>query len=134
MNSPAGRSRQVFLTAEWRDLAIVSYRVDPTLLHPYLPAGTELDLWHGEALVSVIGFRFLDTRVLGIGIPFHRNFDEVNLRFYVRSNHSGQVRHGALDHVFCQVTKGATRWVRQASSAHVLHERGQGASVQPTAL
>ena len=47
---------------------------------------------------------------------------------------TGQVRHGALNHVFGQVTNGATRWVRQASSAHVLHERGQGASVQPTAL
>ena len=94
MNSAAGRSRKVFLTAEWRHLAMVSYRVDPTILHPYVPAGTELDLWNSEALVSVIGFRFLDTRVLGIGIPFHRNFDEVNLRFYVRSNRSGQVRHG----------------------------------------
>jgi hypothetical protein len=34
--------------------------------------------------VSVVGFQFLNTRVLGIPIPFHRNFEEVNLRFYVR--------------------------------------------------
>jgi uncharacterized protein YqjF (DUF2071 family) len=32
----------------------------------------------------MVGFRFLDTRVLGLPVPGHRDFDEVNLRFYVR--------------------------------------------------
>jgi len=34
--------------------------------------------------VSLVGFQFLETLVLGAPIPFHRHFDEVNLRFYVR--------------------------------------------------
>lgn len=63
---------------------MVNYAVDPAVLEPLVPAGTELDLWHDRAYVSVVGFRFLRTRVLGIPVPFHRNFDEVNLRFYVR--------------------------------------------------
>jgi uncharacterized protein len=73
-----------FLTAEWRDLAVLNFEVDSALLKPRIPPSTELDLWNGAALVSLVGFRFLDTRVLGVAIPFHRDFDEVNLRFYVR--------------------------------------------------
>jgi len=73
-----------FLTASWRDLAIINFEVDPALIAPHVPAGTELDLWRGKALLSLVGFRFLDTRVLGLSVPFHTSFDEVNLRFYVR--------------------------------------------------
>ncbi len=53
-------------------------------LEPLVPAGTELDSWHGETLVSLVGFLFTDTRLLGVPVPFHRTFEEVNLRFYVR--------------------------------------------------
>ena len=73
-----------FLTAEWRYLAMLNFEVDPTLLHPLVPTGTELDDWQGRTFVSVVGFLFLNTRVLGVAIPFHRNFEEINLRFYVR--------------------------------------------------
>lgn len=73
-----------FLTAQWRHLAMLNYAVDPAILTPHLPAGVELDAWHGTTYLSVVGFMFLGTRVLGLPIPFHRNFPEVNLRFYVR--------------------------------------------------
>jgi uncharacterized protein len=73
-----------FLTAAWRDLAMLNYEVPRRLLEPLVPAGTELDSFGGAVLASVVGFRFLDTRVLGIPVPGHRDFDEVNLRFYVR--------------------------------------------------
>jgi uncharacterized protein YqjF (DUF2071 family) len=77
-----------FLTAEWLDLAVLNFEIDPglidVLLKPWIPVGTELDLWNGIALVSLVGFRFVNTRVLGAAIPFHRDFDEVNLRFYVQ--------------------------------------------------
>jgi uncharacterized protein YqjF (DUF2071 family) len=58
----------VFLTAEWRDIAMLNYEVPPELLHPYVPHGTELDLLDGKALVSVVGFRFMRTRVLGVPV------------------------------------------------------------------
>jgi len=74
----------VFLTTEWRYLAMLSYAVDPALLEPHLPAGVELDLWCGRPYASVVGFVFRNTRLLGWPIPLHRNFPEVNLRFYVR--------------------------------------------------
>lgn len=63
---------------------MLNYEVDPALLVDLVPHGTELDAWQGRTYVSIVGFLFLDTRVLGIPIPFHRNFEEVNLRFYVR--------------------------------------------------
>jgi uncharacterized protein len=63
---------------------MLNYEVPPALLRPLVPSGTELDTWDGATLASMVGFRFLDTRVLGIPIPGHRDFDEINLRFYVR--------------------------------------------------
>jgi uncharacterized protein len=63
---------------------MLNYEVPPALLRPLVPPGTELDRWNGATLASMVGFRFLDTRVVGIPIPGHREFDEINLRFYVR--------------------------------------------------
>jgi uncharacterized protein YqjF (DUF2071 family) len=73
-----------FLTAEWRDVVLVNYEVARTRVEPFLPRGTRLDLHDGRALVSVVAFRFEDTRLLGLPVPFHRAFPEMNLRFYVR--------------------------------------------------
>jgi len=86
----------VFLTAEWRNLAILNYAVDPSLLQPHVPPGTELDFFEGKTYISLVGFRFLKTRVLGIPIPFHRDFDEVNLRFYVRRLIGTELRRGVV--------------------------------------
>ncbi|MGA3129375.1 MAG: DUF2071 domain-containing protein [Terracidiphilus sp.] len=77
-------SPKVFLTAEWKQLVMLNYAVDPDLLAPFVPAGTELDGCEGCIYVSLVGFQFNDTRVAGCAIPFHRSFEEVNLRFYVR--------------------------------------------------
>jgi uncharacterized protein YqjF (DUF2071 family) len=77
-------SPPIFLTAEWRYLAMLNYEIDPKILASFVPLGTELDFWNGKAFVSVVGFLFQNTRVFGMQIPFHRNFEEVNLRFYVR--------------------------------------------------
>ncbi len=92
MNTQASR----FLTAEWRNLAMLSFEIDPKVLQPLVPAGTELDDWQGRTFVSVVGFMFLNTRVFGVPIPFHRNFEEVNLRFYVRRKASDGWRRGVV--------------------------------------
>jgi hypothetical protein len=75
---------QPFLTAQWTELAMVSYAVRPASLRDFLPPRCELDLIDGDAFVSLVAFNFRDTRVLGIPWPGFRNFAEVNLRFYVR--------------------------------------------------
>jgi uncharacterized protein len=87
--------RRAFLTAEWRYLVMLNYEVPREVLAPLVPRGAELDTWHGRALCSIVGFRFLRTRVLGVPVPLHRDFDEVNLRFYVkRTMPDGEVRRG----------------------------------------
>jgi uncharacterized protein YqjF (DUF2071 family) len=90
------KPRSGFLTAEWRDLVVINYEVAPESLAARVPAGTELDLWQGRALVSAVGFQFLDTRIRGFAVPFHRNFDEINLRFYVKRRVGDDVRHGVV--------------------------------------
>lgn len=75
---------------------MLNFEVDPTVLRPFVPAGTELDDWQGKTFISVVGFMFLNTRVFGIPIPFHRNFEEVNLRFYVRRKASDGWRRGVV--------------------------------------
>ena len=99
-----------FLTAEWRKLAIANYIISPEVLKPFVPYGTELDFWQDRCYVSLIGFRFVNTRVLGIKVPFHVNFDEVNLRFYVRRKSDEGWRRGV---VFIKeiVPKPAITWV-----------------------
>jgi len=89
-------SPRPFLTARWRYLAMLNYEVPPEVLAPLVPRGTELDSWQGKTFASVVGFLFLDTRVRGFAIPWHRNFEEVNLRFYVRRQAEDGWRRGVV--------------------------------------
>ncbi|MDJ0841272.1 MAG: DUF2071 domain-containing protein [Acidobacteriota bacterium] len=85
-----------FLTARWSYLAMLSYVVPPEILEPFVPKGTRLDLFEGKALISMVGFLFQETRLKGVPVPFHRHFEEVNLRFYVRREVDGEVRRGVV--------------------------------------
>ena len=85
-----------FLTANWRYLAMLNFVVDPKIVAPLVPPGTELDFENGETFLSVVGFLFLDTRLLGLPIPLHRDFEEVNLRFYVRKESADTWRRGVV--------------------------------------
>jgi uncharacterized protein YqjF (DUF2071 family) len=88
--------RKPFLTAEWRWLAMLNYSVAPDVLEPFVPKGTVLDTFQGTAYVSMVGFLFLNTRVRGLSIPWHRDFEEVNLRFYVRRQAEEGWRRGVV--------------------------------------
>ncbi|MEO6720751.1 MAG: DUF2071 domain-containing protein [Ferruginibacter sp.] len=88
--------KATFLTAEWKDLVMANYVVDPKILQPYIPYKTEPDLYNGKAYVSLVGFMFANTKILGFRIPFHINFEEVNLRFYVRYLQSGIWKRGTV--------------------------------------
>jgi len=83
-----------FLTAEWHNLVMANYVVDPSLLEKRVPTGTSLDFHDGKLFVSLVGFMFLETKVLGIPVPFHINFEEVNLRFYVKRETPDEIRRG----------------------------------------
>lgn len=87
-------STRPFLRAQWRSLAMLNYEIDPAVLRPFVPAGTELDTWQGKHFVSVVGFMFLDTRLGRVAVPLHTNFPEVNLRFYVLRRVRNKWRRG----------------------------------------
>jgi uncharacterized protein len=90
-------SDRIFLSAEWRDLVMLNYELPPANLEPYVPRGTELDSFGGATFASLVGFRFLRTKLFGfLPLPFHTNFDEVNLRFYVRRRHGSTLRRGVV--------------------------------------
>lgn len=107
--APAG----AFLSARWVNLAMINYVIEPALLGPYVPAGTELDDWKGRTFVSMVGFLFEETSVLGMPALFHRNFEEVNLRFYVRRRTPEGWRRGV---VFIKeiVPKRLIAWIARA--------------------
>jgi uncharacterized protein len=85
-----------FLTAGWKNLLMANYQTDPAILKQYLPPRTELDDFNGIHYASLVGFLFMNTKVRGIGFPFHRTFQEVNLRFYVRYKDQAQWKRGVV--------------------------------------
>lgn len=85
-----------FLKAEWKNLIFINYEIDSTKLLKYLPFGTELDFWQGKTYVSIVAFDFRETAILGIKFPFHTNFEEINLRFYVKYKDGQNWKRGAV--------------------------------------
>lgn len=85
-----------FLSAAWRNLIMANYVVEPSLLKKYLPCKTELDTFNGEHYVSLVAFLFQNVKVRGIAFPFHTNFEEVNLRFYVRFKENNTWKRGVV--------------------------------------
>ena len=88
--------KRSFMKAEWNDLLFINYEINPKLLQKYVPKGTEIDLWNGKCYISLIGFMFEDVKILGVKIPFHVNFEEVNLRFYVKRFEDGKWKRGVV--------------------------------------
>jgi uncharacterized protein len=85
-----------FVTSVWRDLLLLNYAIEPGALAPWVPPGVELADYDGTTLVSLVGLRYTDTKLLGLPIPSHRRFEAVNLCFYVRRNAAGTWRQGVV--------------------------------------
>ena len=75
---------------------MANYEVPPEILANRLPSGVSLDFHDGKCFVSLVAFMFLETRVLKIPVPFHVNFEEVNLRFYVKRETAEESRRGVV--------------------------------------
>ncbi|WP_264521053.1 YqjF family protein [Flavobacterium sp. N1994] len=86
----------IFLKANWENIIMVNYEIDPEILFPYLPQGVELDLYEGKAYVSLVGFMFKDTKLFNITIPRLGTFEEINLRFYVKRKEEGVTKRGVV--------------------------------------
>jgi len=114
---------------------MLNYRVDPATLRALVPRGTELDDFRGDHFVSVVGFLFLGTKVRGVPVPFHRDFEEVNLRFYVRREARDELRRGVA-FVKELVPRRAIAWLARRSLQRELRSlcRCGIASLPPTRL
>lgn len=86
----------IFLKAQWENIIMANYEIDPEILLPYLPKGVELDLYKGKAYVSLVGFMFKKTRLFNILIPWFGTFEEINLRFYVVRKEGDQLKRGVV--------------------------------------
>jgi len=96
MQQPIPIKKRTFLDAQWRKLVMINYAIDPAILKKYIPFETELDTWNDTCYVSLIGFMFVDTKMLGLKIPFHVNFEEINLRFYVKYKETEEYKRGVV--------------------------------------
>ena len=72
---------------EWHHVLFAHWRVSGHLLTPLIPAGLTLDLYNGEAWVSLVAFtiKHLRLRFLPPFAPLS-NFHEINMRTYVLRN------------------------------------------------
>ncbi|MCR5861778.1 DUF2071 domain-containing protein [Flavobacterium sp. J372] len=89
-------SKRTFLNGQWRKLVMINYAIDPKILEPYVPFNTSIDLWNDTCYVSLVGFMFVDVSVLKLRIPWHINFEEVNLRFYVKYGNDIAYKRGVV--------------------------------------
>jgi hypothetical protein len=87
---------KTFLKARWEEIVMVNYEIDPTILKSYLPFGLELDMHEGKCFVSLVGFKFNQSKIFGVKIPFYGSFDEVNLRFYVKRIDGVELKRGVV--------------------------------------
>lgn len=85
-----------FLQANWENLVMANYEVEPAILAPYLPKGVALDLYNGKTYVSLVGFMFKKTSLFGIPIPLFGSFEEINLRFYVQKIEGKKIKKGVV--------------------------------------
>jgi uncharacterized protein YqjF (DUF2071 family) len=85
-----------FLRANWENLIMANYEIEPSTLAPYLPKGVELDFYNNKTYVSLVGFMFKNTRLFGLPIPFFGSFEEINLRFYVKKIENRKTKKGVV--------------------------------------
>jgi len=137
-----------FLNAYWKNLVLINYKIDPLLLKPYVPKGTELDFFNEKCYVSVVGFMFMDTKVLGLKLLKHINFEEVNLRFYVKHNDKRGVVFikeivpkrlitlvaNSLYHEHYHTTKMKHKWLEQSDTKHFEYQWKLGNQWQSIAV
>lgn len=89
MKTATNNHKSIFMTGNWEDLIISTFEVDKKVLEAYLPHNTEVDLYNGKALMSVVAFTFSKVKFFGFKIPFHQKFGQINFRFYAKSKING---------------------------------------------
>jgi uncharacterized protein len=94
---PLPRSPWV-MQQSWKDLLFLHYRVPPAVLREKVPRSLDLDLFDGDAWVSVTPMKMRQVRVRWLPpIPTATNFLELNFRTYVRRRGEAGIHFFSLD-------------------------------------
>lgn len=121
-----------FLSAKWKHLLMANYSVSPEILASFVPAGTRIDAFNGITFISLVAFLFDDMRTLGIPVPFHRRFEEVNLRFYVTPLSDPSIR--AVTFIKEIVPRRIIPWVANNFCGENYEAQTMSHQISPTAL
>ena len=84
------------MAADFQYLVFLNYHVDRNLLSSRIPEGVQLQLFNGKAYISIVAFLFKNLQVAGIPAPFHQQFEQVNLRFYVKQGTAAAEKRGVV--------------------------------------
>ena len=78
------------ITQRWNDLLFAHWQAPPSHVGRLLPEGLQVDTFQGAAWLGVVPFWMDRIKVRGVPpIPGARSFPELNLRTYVRDQHTG---------------------------------------------
>lgn len=71
------------LRQRWSEVTFVHWKVDPSVVKPYMPAGCSPDVIDGSTWVGLIAFQMSKSSFFGgPSIPWLGTFPEVNVRLY----------------------------------------------------
>lgn len=77
---------------EWNNTIFLHYQVNVSELEKFLPKGLEIDLYDGKPWLSVVAFTMEKIRPKNLpSFSPISNFEEINIRTYVRSNNKTEV-------------------------------------------
>jgi uncharacterized protein len=84
---PSGRW---MMTQRWNDLLFAHWPIPAASIAPLLPEGLQVDTFEGSAWLGAVPFWLDRIKVRGLPeIPGMRSFPDLNLRTYVRDEHTG---------------------------------------------
>lgn len=94
---------------EWNNVIFLHYQVDLTELKKFVPEELEIDLFEGKPWISVVAFTMEKIRPKNLpSFPPISDFDEINIRTYVKSNNKTGVYFLSIEggkNFSCKVAK-----------------------------
>ena len=94
---------------EWNNVIFLHWQADIEILQQLVPKEIELDLFEGKPWVSVVAFTMQKIRPKHLpSFPPVSDFDEINIRTYVKSNGKTGVYFLSIEggnHLSCKIAK-----------------------------
>ena len=72
-----------FISANWRNLIVLSWPIDDRIIRPQLPKALEIDRCNGQTYVSLVALTIQNLRLCGLP-AWPATFPQLNIRCYVR--------------------------------------------------